>query len=297
MPSDEVTWAPEEWYLPYTDPSYMCSSYDNMHASWSSTHEETWDVVKHTPYVGGQYIWTGWDYIGEPTPYGFPARSSYFGIIDLAGFPKDAYYMYQSEWTDKPVLHLFPHWNWVPGQEIDMWCYYNNADEVELFINGKSQGVRRKTAENPEGRYNMHQTKAKLNSEYHVGWRVIFDPGEVKVVARKDGKEVGSQTIKTASAPERIRMTKDYVGKNTTFVNVEVVDKDGNLCPWAEDQIYFDYEGDGRLLGTDNGCQTSMENFKSPQRKAFFGKCMVVVSGNGSITAKSATLRPAVIQF
>ena len=143
----------------------------------------------------------------------------------------------------------------------------------------------------------MHQTKAKLNSEYHVGWRVIFDPGEVKVVARKDGKEVGSQTIKTASAPERIRMTKDYVGQNTTFVNVEVVDKDGNLCPWAEDQIYFDYEGDGRLLGTDNGCQTSMENYKSPQRKAFFGKCMVVVSGNGSITARSATLRPAVIQF
>ena len=150
MPSDEVTWAPQEWWLPYTDPSYMCSSYDNMHASWSSTHEETWDVVKHTPYVGGQYIWTGWDYIGEPTPYGFPARSSYFGIIDLAGFPKDSYYMYQSEWTQKPVLHLFPHWNWVPGDEIDMWCYYNNADEVELFINGKSQGVRRKTAENPE---------------------------------------------------------------------------------------------------------------------------------------------------
>ena len=108
MPSDTVYKAPKEWWLPYTDPSYMCSAYDNMHASWSSTHEETWDVVKHTPYVGGQYIWTGFDYIGEPTPYGFPARSSYFGIIDLAGFPKDTYYMYQSEWTSKPVLHLFP---------------------------------------------------------------------------------------------------------------------------------------------------------------------------------------------
>ncbi|MBO4785797.1 MAG: DUF4982 domain-containing protein, partial [Prevotella sp.] len=143
MPSDEITWAPKEWWMPYTDPSYMCSSYDNFHASWSSTHEETWDVVKHNAFVGGQYIWTGFDYIGEPTPYGFPARSSYFGIIDLAGFPKDTYYMYQSEWTTKPVLHLFPHWNWIPGDEIDMWCYYNNADEVELFINGKSQGVRR----------------------------------------------------------------------------------------------------------------------------------------------------------
>ncbi len=297
MPSDEITWAPQEWWLPYTDPSYMCSSYDNVHASWSSTHEETWDVVKHNAFVGGQYIWTGFDYIGEPTPYGFPARSSYFGIIDLAGFPKDTYYMYQSEWTTKPVLHLFPHWNWVPGDEIDMWCYYNNADEVELFINGKSQGVRRKTGEQTEGRYDMHNTKARLNSEYHVGWRVVFDPGEVKVVARKDGKVVGEQAIKTAGAPARIRLSKDYQGKNTTFITAEVVDKDGNLCPWAEDQMYFFYEGDGEILGTDNGCQTSMENFKAPQRKAFFGKCMVVVSGNGSITAKSPTLQSDVIQL
>ena len=151
MPSDTVYKAPKEWWLPYTDPSYMCSAYDNMHASWSSTHEETWDVVKHNDFVGGQYIWTGFDYIGEPTPYGFPARSSYFGIIDLAGFPKDTYYMYQSEWTQKPMLHLFPHWNWVPGDYIDMWCYYSGADEVELFINGKSQGVRRKTDHQPEG--------------------------------------------------------------------------------------------------------------------------------------------------
>ena len=297
MPSDSVTWAPQEWWLTYTDPSYMCSAYDNFHASWSSTHEETWDVVKHNPFVGGQYIWTGWDYIGEPTPYGFPARSSYFGIIDLAGFPKDSYYMYQSEWTTKPVLHLFPHWNWVPGDYIDMWCYYNNADEVELFVNGQSQGVRRKTGENAEGRYNMHNATVSLNTEYHVGWRVIFDPGEVKVVARKDGKEVGSQTIKTAGAPDHIRLSIDYKGKNTTFITAEVVDKDGNLCPWAEDQIVFIEEGTGRIIGTDNGCQTSMENFKAPQRKAFFGKCMVVVTGQGSITAKSPTLKPAVIEF
>ena len=278
MPSDTVYKAPKEWWLPYTDPSYMCSAYDNMHASWSSTHEETWDVVKHTPYVGGQYIWTGFDYIGEPTPYGFPARSSYFGIIDLAGFPKDTYYMYQSEWTQKPMLHLFPHWNWLPGQEIDIWCYYNNADEVELFINGKSQGVRRKMEHADDG------WKAGLYTEYHVGWRVTFEPGEVKAVSRKDGKTVCEQTIRTAGQPDHIRLSVDYRGKETSFVAVEVVDKDGNLCPWAEDQITFDY--DGEIIGTDNGCQTSMENFKAPQRKAFFGKCIVVVKGKGTLKAQ-----------
>lgn len=281
MPSDSIYVAPKEWWLPYTDPTYMCSAYDNMHASWSSTHEETWDVVKHTPYVGGQYIWTGFDYLGEPTPYGFPARSSYFGIIDLAGFPKDSYYMYQSEWTTKPVLHLFPHWNWVPGDYIDMWCYYNNADEVELFINGQSQGVRKKA--------DSHQ--------YHVMWRVVFDPGEVKVVARKDGREVAQQTIKTAGAPDHIRLSYDYRGKTSDFIVVEVVDKDGNLCPWADDEIVFIYEGEGGILGTDNGCQTSMERFTAPRRKAFFGKCLVVAKGKGSITAKSATLKPAWIEI
>ena len=121
MPSDSIIQAPKEWWLPYTDPSYMCSAYDNMHASWSSTHEETWDVVKHNDFVGGQFIWTGFDYIGEPTPYSYPARSSYFGVIDLAGLPKDSYYMYQSEWTDKDVVHLFPHWNWIPGQAVCQW--------------------------------------------------------------------------------------------------------------------------------------------------------------------------------
>ena len=281
MPSDSIYRAPKEWWMPYTDPTYMCSAYDNMSASWGSTHEETWDVVKHTPYVGGQYIWTGFDYIGEPTPYGFPARSSYFGIIDLAGFPKDSYYMYQSEWTSEPVLHLFPHWNWIPGDYIDMWCYYNNADEVELFINGKSEGVRKKA--------DSHQ--------YHVMWRVTFDPGEAKVVARKNGKVVGEKSIKTAGAPDHIRLSVDYKGKNTTFITAEVVDKDGNLCPWADDSIDFIYEGEGAILGTDNGCQASMERFTSPKRKAFFGKCIVVATGPGSITAKSPTLNPAWIEI
>lgn len=277
MPSDTVYVAPEEWWLPYTDPTYMCSAYDNMHASWSSTHEGTWDVVKHTPYVGGQFIWTGFDYIGEPTPYSFPARSSYFGIIDLAGFPKDSYYMYQSEWTSEPMLHLFPHWNWLEGQEIDLWAYYNNADEVELYINGKSQGIRKKA--------DSHQ--------YHVMWRVRFEPGKIRAVTRKDGKTVCEQVICTAAAPDHIRLSIDYQGKETAFVTAEVVDKDGNLCPWAEDQICFSVDSDAAILGTDNGCQTSMERFTSPRRKAFFGKCMVVVKGKGTLQARSYQLKSA----
>ena len=277
MPSDSIYVAPKEWWMPFTDPSFMCSAYDNMHASWSSTHEQTWDVVKHTPYVGGQFIWTGFDYIGEPTPYGFPARSSYFGIIDLAGFPKDIYYMYQSEWTNKPVLHLFPHWNWLPGQEIDMWCYYNNADEVELYVNGKSQGVRRKAD----------------SHVYHVSWRVKYEPGEVKVVARKAAVKngypeiVATQTIKTAGQPDHLRLTTDYKGKTTTFVNVEVVDKDGNLCPWAENQVFFETTGGLEIIGVDNGSQFSMERFRDTKRKAFMGKCMVAVSGKGELKAST----------
>ena len=280
MPSDSIYRAPKEWWMPYTDPTFMCSAYDNMSASWGSTHEETWDVVKHTPYVGGQFIWTGFDYIGEPTPYGFPARSSYFGIIDLAGFPKDSYYMYQSEWTSKPMLHLFPHWNWHPGQDIDIWAYYNNADEVELFVNGRSCGVR-----------------SKAEHQYHVMWRVKFEPGEIKAISRKDGKTVCTQTIKTAGQPDHIKLSVDYKGKNTSFITVEVVDKDGNLCPWAENQIEFTTSGDVKITGTDNGCQTSMERFKAPRRKAFFGKCMVVVKGNGILRADAIDLKPSSIKM
>lgn len=265
MPSDSVRKAPQEWWMPYTDPSFQCSAYDNMHASWSSTHEQTWDVVKHNDFVGGQFIWTGWDYIGEPTPYGFPARSSYFGIIDLAGMPKDVYYMYQGEWTDRQVCHLFPHWNWLDGQQIDLWCYYNNADEVELFINGKSQGVRTKGAH-----------------DYHVMWRVTYEKGEAKVVARKNGKVVATDVRRTAGNPHHIRLTADKTslaanGKSLSFVNVDIVDADGNVCPWAENQVFFELSGAARLDGVDNGNPASMERFKDNRRKAFFGRCLAVV--------------------
>ena len=366
MPSDSIYTAPVEWWLPYTDPSFKCSAYDNMHASWSSTHEETWDVVKHNDFVGGQFIWTGFDYIGEPTPYAYPARSSYFGIIDLAGLPKDSYYMYQSEWTKKPVLHLFPHWNWLPGQQIDMWCYYNQADEVELFINGKSQGIRKKKVHGEGNGAAANAVSANAanagafdrSTEYHVMWRVAFEPGEVKVVARKQGREISSQTIKTAGPPHHLVLKKTYqntlasavqtpsgvpadlqsctptpsgvpadlqsctptpsgvpadlqsaVKKGstslpgdlqspsipTTFVEVNVVDKDGNLCPNAENEIYF--SSTAEILGTDSGNQTSLERFTDPKRKAFFGKCIIVLRGHGTLRAESIDLQQAIIKL
>ena len=269
MPSDQLMTRPVRWDRPYFNETFSCSAYDNVRTPWGSHHEENLIFLNSQPFVAGQYIWTGFDYIGEPTPYGWPARSSYFGIVDLAGFPKDIYYLYQSEWTDTPVLHLFPHWNWEPGEQVDMWCYYNNADEVELFINGVSQGVRSKNAEH-----------------LHVVWNVTFEPGTVKVVARKDGVETASREIHTAGEPAQIRLTPDRSkiksnGTDLSFVTVEILDKDGNLCPNADNLVQFEVSGKGFIAGVDNGSPISLERFKDNKRKAFYGKCLVVVQNDG----------------
>lgn len=270
MPSDSMFIWPERWDKPFYDASFSCSSYDNCHVPWGNRHEGTMRHVKNNDFISGQYVWTGFDYIGEPTPYGWPARSSYFGIIDLAGFPKDVYYMYQSEWRpDKAVLHLFPHWNWTEGQDIDLWAYYNNADEVELFVNGKSQGVR-----------------SKGKDDFHVMWRVKYEPGTVKAVSRKEGKTVAEQEIRTAGEPAQIRLSPDRStiqadGKDLSFITVEILDKDGNLCPNAENDVTFAVEGAGFIAGVDNGSPISMEKFKDNHRKTFYGKCLVVLQNNG----------------
>ena len=290
MPSDSIRRLPGK-HRPFIDTSFLCSAYDNSCTSWSATHEATWDVVKHTPFCSGQFIWTGFDYIGEPTPFNFPARSSYFGIVDLAGFPKDAYYLYQSEWTNKTVLHLFPHWNWMPGQTIDLWCYYNNADEVELFVNGQSRGVKRKANEH----------------EYHVMWRERFEPGTVRVVSRKAGRQVAERTVNTAAQPHHLRLTPNRKtllanGRSLVFITVEVVDKDGNLCPWAENEVFFSLNGHASIAGVDNGSPFSLERFKDNRRKAFFGKCLVVVQagndeGEVNLKAKSIGLEDAELKL
>lgn len=271
MPSDSMFIWPKRWDIPFYDESFSCSSYDNCHVPWGNTHEGTLRHVEENDFIMGQFIWTGFDYLGEPTPYGWPARSSYFGIVDLAGFPKDVYYMYQSQWRpDKTVLHLFPHWNWEDGQEIDMWAYYNNADEVELFVNGESQGVR-----HPEP------------GKYHSSWRVTYHPGAVSIVSRKDGKEVARQEIKTASAPAAIRLTPDRSvitadGKDLCYVTAEIVDKDGNVCPTADNEITFTVNGAGTNVGVDNGSPISLERFKADHRKAFNGKALLIVQNDGN---------------
>lgn len=290
MPSNEMFIWPERWDKPFYDESFSCSSYENCHVPWGNTHEENIKLVRNNDFISGQYIWTGFDYIGEPTPYGWPARSSYFGIVDLAGFPKDVYYLYQAEWTNKQVLHLFPHWNWTEGQEIDMWCYYNNADKVELFINGESQGIRSKDEDN-----------------LHVVWRVKFIPGTVKVVARKNGNIIAEKEIHTAGTPHKIRLTPDRDiitadGKDLSFVTVEVLDKDNNLCHLSENLINFEVKGNAFIAGVDNGCQTSMERFKYNKRKAFNGKCLIVLQNNGekgtaTLTAKSNGLESSTIEI
>jgi beta-galactosidase len=288
MPSDEIRRWPKKWDEEFKDgnPDYTCSAYDNCSAPWGSTHEETWKIVKKYDFLSGMFIWTGWDYIGEPTPYPWPAISSYFGIIDLAGFPKDSYYMYQSEWTSKPVLHLLPHWNWKPSENIDVWAYFNNADEVELFLNGRSLGTKRKTGD-----------------DLHVAWRVPFEPGTLRAVSRKNGKVVLTKEVRTAEAPAAIELVPDRKiikadGSDLSFVTVRVLDKNRTLVPRADNLVRFEISGEGFIAGVDNGSEISHESFKGSQRKAFHGMALAIVQSKGragAITLKATAdgLTPA----
>lgn len=289
MPSDSNRLWPSDSKSPYAkgNPDLTVSAYDNTYAYWGSTHEAGWNAVKQYDFLAGLYVWSGFDFLGEPVPYPWPARSSYYGIIDLAGFPKDVYYMYQSEWTNKPVLHLFPHWNWEQGKEVDVWAYYNNADEVELFLNGKSLG-----------------TKKKQGDSLHIMWRVAFEPGTLKAVSRKNGKVVLTREIKTAGKPARIELVADRnnikADGDLSFVTVKVVDAAGNLVPDADNMVNFSVRGEGFIAGVDNGLQTSMELFKANYRKAFNGLCLAIIqskekTGKILLTATSPGLQSQTI--
>jgi beta-galactosidase len=269
MPSDSIRRWPTRWDIPMKDgnPDNTVSAYDNCSAPWGATHEEGWNLVKKNDFVSGMFIWTGFDYLGEPTPYVWPSRSSYFGILDLAGFPKDAYYMYQSEWTNKPVLHILPHWNWKTGQTIDVWAY-TNCDEVELFLNGKSVGVRKKTGD-----------------ELHMMWRLTYEPGTLKAVGKR-GSNVLTEEVKTAGAPAKIVLQPDRKvisadGRDLSFITVKVLDDKGTLVPDAGNLVRFKISGEGKIAGVDNGSETDIETFKADHRNAFNGLALVVLQSTG----------------
>ena len=291
MPSDSIRRWPVRWDLPFTsgNPDNTVSAYDNVSTPWGSTHEETWKIIKKFDYLSGMFVWTGFDYLGEPTPYDWPSRSSYFGIIDLAGFPKDSYYMYKSEWTDNPVLHIFPNWNWNEGDTVDVWAYFN-CDEVELFLNDESQGVKHKTGD-----------------DLHVMWRLAYIPGMLKAIGRTDGKEVLLQVIHTAGKPAKIQLSADRPtikadGNDLSFVTVDILDSVGNPVPYADNLVNFGLTGDAFIEGVDNGSQTSHEPFKANYRKAFNGKCLVVIRsgnkpGNVELIVTSDGLEPASLKI
>lgn len=281
MPSELIRRWPARWDEPFKhgNADYSCSAYDNVSAPWGSTHEETWKLVKKHDFFSGMFIWTGWDYLGEPTPYSWPAVSSYFGIIDRAGFPKDTFYMYQSEWISEPVLHLFPHWNWKQGQEVDVWAYFN-SDEVELFLNGRSLG-----------------TKRKMGDDLRVFWRVKYEPGTLKAIARKDGKVALTREVRTAEEPARIILIPDRAvikadGADLSFVTVKIVDRNGTPAPHADSLVNFEISGEGFIAGVDNGSQSSHESFKANHRKAFHGLALAIVQSRnkaGKISLKATS--------
>lgn len=276
------------WMKKYDD--HQSSSYDVEHCGWSNLPED--DFIQHEdlPYCIGEFVWTGFDYLGEPTPYytDWPSHSSLFGIIDLAGLPKDRYYLYRSHWNkEKETLHILPHWNWKGREgEVTPVFVYTNYPSAELFINGKSQGKRTKdlsvTVYNSADSVSMMSLKRQ--QRYRLMWmETKYEPGTVKVVAYdENGKAVAEKEIHTAGKPHHIELVPDRRmlqadGKDLCFVTVKVVDKDGNLCPEATDEIRFKVKGSGVYCAGANGNPASLESFQIPRMKVFSGMMTAII--------------------
>ena len=277
----------------------QCSSYDTEACWWSNIPEEDWLLQDEKPWVIGEFVWTGFDYLGEPTPYDeyWPSRSSYFGIFDLAGLPKDRYYLYRSRWnTNDETIHLLPHWTF-PGREGEVtpvYCY-TNYPSAELFVNGKSQGkiTKRTDVKSGSGKDGkISDINDPAIDRYRLRWNdVKYEPGEIKVVVYDGaGKQVGTRTVRTAGKASALRLTGDLGadikplkadGDDMTFITVNVVDKDGNLCPDADNQISVSVTGAARFRGICNGDATSLEVFTRPTMKAFHGQLVIGIQSNG----------------
>lgn len=251
--------------------------------------EQLWKFVSTYDYVAGDFMWTGIDHLGEAR---WPMKSSSSGVIDTCGFKKDGYYFYQSQWTDKPVLHLFPHWNWKgkEGQIIPVTCF-TNCDTVELFLNGRSLGV--KGYEFPrlgmEVRWGNLPDRAKVlrtTADLHLSWDVLYEPGALKAVGTKDGKIFATAEVSTTGEPASVGLSSDRESIGTdpsdvAHVTVHILDQNGRVVPIADNEIAFEIEGAGSLLATDNGNPASLEDYKSNRRRAFNGLCLAIVKSNG----------------
>ena len=241
------------------------SAYDVNFPEWASTAEEWWQTYDERAFLSGGFVWTGFDYRGEPTPYGWPCISSHFGIMDTCGFPKDNFYYYQAWWSGKPVLHLFPHWNWPgkEGQEIEVWCH-TNLESVELFLNGQSLGSQ------------------QVKRDSHVAWKVKYAPGTLQARGHQDRREALTASRETTGAPAQIELRPDRQkiaadGEDVSILQVRVVDHEGRVVPVADNEIAFQISGAGRLIGVGNGDPSSHEPDKANQRRAFNGLCVAIV--------------------
>ncbi len=281
------------------------SSYDLYYPGWATSPDHEFFGQDHSPAVAGEFVWTGFDYIGEPTPWGRgndPSRSSYFGIIDLAGFPKDRFYLYQAHWRpDHPMAHIVPqNWTWPDrAGQVTPVHVYTSGDEAELFLNGKSLGRKKKVFDTPND--------ARLNGQpaYRIRWDdVKYEPGELKVVAYKNGKKWATDTVKTAGAATRLALKADRStiagdGHDISFVTLTVFDKAGVMVPSATNLIHFSVTGPGEIIATDNGDATDLSSFQDTDRKAFNGLALAIVKakrgqrGTITVTATSEGLTAA----
>ena len=277
----------------FSEKDFHVSSYDLHTVPWGQTPEEEWKYQDENPECLGEFVWTGYDYLGEPTPYNSdltilnnfqspeaiakaekelaekgvvstPSRSSYFGIIDLAGFPKDRFWLYQARWSDKTVLHVLPHWNWEGKEgEVIPVHVYTNCDKVELIVNGKSKGV-----------------LERADKQYRLRWDdVVYEPGKVEAIGWKDGVKVATETVKTARKPRKIKMEleKGFGEGDLFFVDVKITDKKGNFAPKASDELTFSVKGPGEILAVDAGDPTCLTPFHSDTIKAFNGLASVII--------------------
>lgn len=258
----------------------VVSAYDVNYPPWATTAEEWWGLYDARDYLSGGFVWTGFDYRGEPTPYGWPCISSHFGILDTCGFPKDNFYYYQAWWSGKPVLHLFPHWNWagMEGQAIDVWCH-SNLDRVELLLNGKSLGA---------------QTVQK---DVHLNWKVKYAPGVIEARGYRNGKVVMTTKRETTGEPAKILLRPDRAkihadGEDVSVIEVHVVDAQGRLAPMASNEVSFAISGPAKIIGVGNGNPTSHEPDKADHRRAYNGLCAAIVQSTkqpGTVTVQASS--------